>query len=578
MFDKNLHVSLDPYIILKSIEVGIEKYKENLIDKKNEKISDLCVKLLDGKTNIFLFFSLPQIHDFTCFTPSLENLLIQNITITRIQIEIKIPRAIILREKPIIDYNCPEFFPKREIHNTNHNYNIFVENIKENININNFITSPIFRPIDKIQISSFNSIEYLSPNNEIFHKNGFKSNKKNQKKNKNKENNVKLFVRRLETKNNNENISSKTDDNYCNESKNEYSIYSLKAKNLSNFNKFDLGNKDKQNLLATKKHEKEVQDSKFKPVISKGRNDVILDKFAWKNEIKIKISNQIQNNYIINNSTNQFFYTHALNLNYNNVNFNQYNDPSNYLMNNLPKYSNNYDPRYVTNNHQKMDNLCNVDIFMTNTTPIYLDTEKTLIKDILFSFERASILGLECVLKNSGTSCLSNYTPTLSSLKIEVTAKRENFSQKTEGFTYPTTTLMNFSEDQNLSNRLNLIEKLQEIFDSVPELHIISLSQLADSSYFTLLWTPTKSNRGFSNSTSFLIFYKFREKIISNALRAISVIGMISNITDDDFWFKNQLTPYNNLYINDALYNKLVKDFLENKCKYLQIKVMYYLM
>jgi len=575
MFDKNLHVSLDPYIILKSIEVGIEKHKENLKHKNNEKIDDLCVKLLDEKTNIFLYLTLPQIHDFTYFTPSLENLLVQNINITRILVEMKIPRALILREKPMIDYNCPEFFPKREIHNVNHNHNIFLENIKENININNFIPSPIFHPKEKIQISSFNSIDYLSPNQEIFHQNGFKSNKKNLKKNKKKENNVKLFVRRLETKANNETISVKTDDNYCNESKNEYSIYSLKAKNLSNFNKFDLANKDKQNPLAMKKHDKEAQDRKFKPVISKGRNDVIFEKFAGKNDIKIKISNQIQNNYIINNSTNQFFYTQALNFNYNNVNINQYNDPSYYLMNDIPKCSNNFHPRYGTNNHYKMDNLCNVDIFMTNTTPIYLDSEKTLIKDILFSFERASILGLESVLKNSGTSCLSNYTPTLSSLKIEVIAKRENFCQKTDCFTYSTITLINFSEDQNLSNRLNLIEKLQEIFDMVPELHILSLSQLTESSYFTLLWTPTKSNRGFSNSTSFLVFYKFREKSISNAIRAISVIGMISNITDDDFWFKNQLTPYNNLYMNDALYNKLVKDFLENKCKYLQIKVMY---
>ena len=64
---------------------------------------------------------------------------------------------------------------------------------------------------------------------------------------------------------------------------------------------------------------------------------------------------------------------------------------------------------------------------------------------------------------------------------------------------------------------------------------------------------------------------------ISNSVKYLSVIGMISSKLDEEFWLTNQHLNYNPKFMNDFLYTKIVEDFFKNKYRYLQINVRFLL-
>ena len=502
-------------------------------------------------------------------------MLCRNITINKIYIELKVSNNIIFCKDKIKNFLSNSLDVKFK----NDNFidsNEYRSVLNENTNLSNLFSANSIRGNTNFIYNTNYSRDYFD--NFFNYSKDFKSKQTKQKEGKKrnkKENNIKFIVRRLDNQTNNEIISQQNDDNYFNESKNEYSIYSLKSKNMGNFNKFDIAKKDKQSQHSPKKLIKDIHDKKHSHFSKNVLENI--DNFSQTKEININISKQIQNNYIINNVSNQMFCqnSHYIN-NSNSITGNYYQNQSNNYSENNKFFSNE-----IFNQMRKNQNLCNVDIFMTNSTPLYIDSHKTSVKEILFSFSKSSILGLDCILKLSGASILTNYCPYLSSLKIElINPYNKNFCHSSGGKEgnfydqYNKRTLINFHEEQNIQNRLDMIQKLEELFEFLPELENLSLSEINEVSYFSLLWTPIKSNRGFQNSTSFLVFYRFRERTLTNSLRALSVIGMVSNMTDEEFWLKNQLITCDKSKMNEYVCNELIKNFHENKYKYIQIKVM----
>jgi hypothetical protein len=130
---------------------------------------------------------------------------------------------------------------------------------------------------------------------------------------------------------------------------------------------------------------------------------------------------------------------------------------------------------------------------------------------------------------------------------------------------------LNFVEDTPLHMRANLITKTAEIFKHNPEFENLNLSDISENSYFSILWTPTKSTGKFINQTSFLVFYRFKStRILSNNIKYLQIVGLIPNKLDEEFWLSN---VNNNVVTNENLFNKSIDDFFKNKYKFLQYNV-----
>lgn len=132
-----------------------------------------------------------------------------------------------------------------------------------------------------------------------------------------------------------------------------------------------------------------------------------------------------------------------------------------------------------------------------------------------------------------------------------------------------TTSVISFTEDQMIYNRTTLKEKIDELFKKYPELETAMLGDVSEHSYFSLLWTPIKSLNYVQNTTSFLVYYKFRNKQFSNSIKYLPVTGIVSNNRDDDFWFTNQMLLEAGL-MNEMILSVLTEDFIRNRYQFYQ--------
>ena len=115
--------------------------------------------------------------------------------------------------------------------------------------------------------------------------------------------------------------------------------------------------------------------------------------------------------------------------------------------------------------------------------------------------------------------------------------------------------VVNFYQTDLIHNRKHFCTQTQEIYEKYPECQTIALNEITDSSYFSVLWTPTKSV-GYANNTSFLVFYRFRNKYLSDSVKFVPVIGCVSSKFEDEFWLTNQnLQIENNM--NEFAFNKM---------------------
>ena len=186
------------------------------------------------------------------------------------------------------------------------------------------------------------------------------------------------------------------------------------------------------------------------------------------------------------------------------------------------------------------------------------------------SEDKIDIHSLEIINKKLDVSrSQSNSTivsiPLKSSDEINENFKIYSFLKK-----YP---CISFSENQPIHNRLNFRDRVNEIYRIYPEYQNLTLKDITDNSYFSILWSPTKSSHNYTNNTSFLVFYRFRNKYLSNSVKFVPVIGLLTNKLDEEFWLINTNLNYNPNLMNNSNFNKILEDYSKNKYKYSQVIV-----
>jgi hypothetical protein len=205
-------------------------------------------------------------------------------------------------------------------------------------------------------------------------------------------------------------------------------------------------------------------------------------------------------------------------------------------------------------------NFCNWYTFMTYTTPLVLDSKDITLSEFFNSYDEFSTFGLNAVFRMNGQFIQSNYTPTLSSLYLELesndiipstdtTLDNSLISQISEEMNiYRGRNFIQYTEDRPHHMRPIMKNKIEDLCKQF-EMDEISLNQLSQNSWYSVLWTSQKLN------SSFTVFYKIRGNVFTNCVKFIPVIGCIVERTiDEAFWLTNQATNLN--YMEDFLRNK----------------------
>ena len=194
----------------------------------------------------------------------------------------------------------------------------------------------------------------------------------------------------------------------------------------------------------------------------------------------------------------------------------------------------------INNNNLFSNNFCNFHSLMTYTTPFIYETEELKIKNILESFIKPSLFGINCLFKLDNLKYTNiKYFPTLNSLYINTI--NNSSSNSNNNSTLDGSFLSKSSEDkENKNNRIqnniffkepikeiynmpNYIEQYNKIQTNFPEIKELELGEINNDSYFSLIWSPIKSfqNKNFNciefdnmNNISFEIFYKFKSGVL----------------------------------------------------------------
>ena len=173
-------------------------------------------------------------------------------------------------------------------------------------------------------------------------------------------------------------------------------------------------------------------------------------------------------------------------------------------------------------------------------TPFIYETEELKIKNILESFIKPSLFGINCLFKLDNLKYTNiKYFPTLNSLYINTI--NNSSSNSNNNSTLDGSFLSKSSEDkENKNNRIqnniffkepikeiynmpNYIEQYNKIQTNFPEIKELELGEINNDSYFSLIWSPIKSfqNKNFNciefdnmNNISFEIFYKFKSGVL----------------------------------------------------------------
>jgi hypothetical protein len=118
-------------------------------------------------------------------------------------------------------------------------------------------------------------------------------------------------------------------------------------------------------------------------------------------------------------------------------------------------------------------------------------------------------------------------------------------------------------------SRYILSHQLEQIFSKLKVFDSIDLSQLDKYSWFSVLWTPFKSNKQKFSNTSFLTYYQFNLGEFSkpengnenssmmsfNGYYEIPIIGILPIKFEENLWLKRFTRGKNNLTIFQGLSN-----------------------
>lgn len=106
---------------------------------------------------------------------------------------------------------------------------------------------------------------------------------------------------------------------------------------------------------------------------------------------------------------------------------------------------------------------------------------------------------------------------------------------------------LEFYENRPPHSRVILSSQLEEIFSCLKTFDLIDLNKIDKSSWFSVLWSPVRSNKSHFNSTTFLSYYQFGYTDLDlyyrgfNDFMEIPIVGILPIKLDDNVWL-NKIT------------------------------------
>ena len=279
------------------------------------------------------------------------------------------------------------------------------------------------------------------------------------------------------------------------------------------------------------------------------------------------------------------------------------------------------------------DGLSNFLIFLRNCTPYISKSEidnfkEGKIKDFFSAFIKMSLFGFKTIfLKDFDTLCETTFTPSISSFEIIITNKeiildiinqltslkicsiktknliKNNINSKGQNeisqqnkyieFTlndkYPNFKIVikklcsltiEYYENKPPHLRKILIKQLDELFSFLPMINNIDLKNLFWKSFFSILYTPLKSQDNCFLNTSFITYYQFKfgEESLNNQSpnAEIPIIGIlpIKLIQPQIYLQKINSNEFDNIILNSSIQS--VNKVFQNSNK-TSVDVEYYL-
>lgn len=312
-------------------------------------------------------------------------------------------------------------------------------------------------------------------------------------------------------------------------------------------------------------------------------------------------NNQANFNFIENNpkklhKTNNLIENNNDNNNVNNQN-NVINKPNNNNFNkDILTYSSDVTEVFLT--EIKQNNFCNFYSFITCTSPLMLRSEETSLKNLFRNFEKQSLFGADCLFKFNNKIFNKSFYPSLSAINIELntcnkTDSINNISNlnstldgsffshisECEAYSPKLKSSAFYYEDSPMHLRPLLSDKAYEFLKS-NELENCLITDVAENSWFSILWTPEKQKNNCHSeaNASFVVFYKIRPESFDCKIGFLPVIGVFDcgKINNEIFWFSNQATDQSISNKNNL--QNIKDDYHKNQNSYLQLMVIFVLM
>ncbi|MCQ2818850.1 MAG: hypothetical protein MJ252_16415 [archaeon] len=273
------------------------------------------------------------------------------------------------------------------------------------------------------------------------------------------------------------------------------------------------------------------------------------------------------------------------------------------------------------------ENFCNFNLFMTATTPLIFETENVKMKDIFKGFIKPSLFGITMTFKlDENIFTNVKYFPYLNTLGIaledgvtiqkispesssinptNISLNTEYSSSNDNSFLGPKSipddrnsvseTLVNFvnfkEKEEEIYFKKNLIENLENINKEYPGFEDLTLKEIKEGSYFSIIWFPKKifkptedfGNCKFVESEKHSILeviYRIKGNTISNTGKELKVIGIVERNPKgiiintlgvsyfDKFWFTNVSNHKNEFYYeqdmnsNKEIYMRYLSNYL----------------
>jgi len=240
-------------------------------------------------------------------------------------------------------------------------------------------------------------------------------------------------------------------------------------------------------------------------------------------------------------------------------------------------------PQHYNQNRENCSQ-CNFFDFMTSTTPLIYNNKDIKIIDVLNSFLKPSLFGIDCIYKTNSDGKIVSYFPSLSVLQIDFNNNcgdnsvnnedlNSTFEASVDSISRCSDEGIYYKEQNALWNRKGFKDVLIDIVNDYPKLINCALGEIANDSYFSILWTPTKSKfsrQSKIDNVSFLVVYRFRGNEFKNTIKFIPVLGVKTKTfnNDQEFWFRNFTCQQNDLdYAQNLFYfsgfSQRMNDFAE---------------